>query len=134
MKYTLSSLLSKLTEVEKNIIALYEDRLGKVSDPTLKIFLNKALEDAKKRLDDIEWIKGFIVVEMTLEPMIGPDLLEYVEKMREFIEHDNYKEVEKARIEAYKKAIEMVENISPEAADLLRNFIRRSEDLLSILG
>ncbi|RLG58929.1 hypothetical protein DRN87_06170, partial [Candidatus Geothermarchaeota archaeon] len=67
--------------------------------------------------------------EMTLEPIIGPDLIEYLDKAKaalsKGISLQRIKDVEEIRIEMYRRVIDMVSNISPETADIISEFIEK---------
>ena len=137
MRYTLSSLLNRLIEGEKFFRDKFIQVSSEVKDGNIKRYLEENIKDGEKRIEELEWIKGFLVVEMTLEPIIGPNLLEYINTIVKSIENARVKEdfikVEKLRIDTYKEAIALLKNVSPEAADLLQGFIKRSEKLILTL-
>ena len=134
MRYTLSSLLSKLISVEEEFKNLYLKAIEEADDHHLKSFLNELASDVDKRIEEINWVKDFIVVEMTLEPIIGPDLIEYLDKAKaalsKGISLQRIKDVEEIRIEMYRRVIDMVSNISPETADIISEFIEKSKKAL----
>lgn len=82
-------------------------------------------------------MKGFIIIEMTLEPIIGPDLTEYLNSITssyaEGLKRANLINAEKERIKMYRQVINIVEYVSPEASDLLKDLTRRSDNLTSLL-
>ena len=136
MRYTLSSLLSKLISVEDTIKRIYLDAIEKTDSPTLKSFLKELSGDVDKRINDINWVKDFIVIEMTLEPMEGPDLNQYVDEIRSIftkVDANNVRKVEEKRVEMYNEIIKMVSRVSPEVEDIVNEFIRRSKENLAKL-
>jgi len=137
MRYTLSSLLNKLYEIENKILELYRKSVNKIDDNRMREFIDKSIVDTEKRLGDIDWVKSFIIVEMTLEPIIGPDLHQFYESIQEKLENrinpESLKDLESIRIRMYEETIKMVETVSPELVDVLEGFIRRSRDLISTL-
>ena len=134
MRYTLSSLLSRLISVEEGFKNLYLKAIEETDDPNLKSFLNELASDVDKRIEEINWVKDFIVIEMTLEPIIGPDLIEYLDKAKaalsKGISLKRIKEMEEIKIEMYRRIIDMVSNISPETADKISEFIEKSKKVL----
>jgi ferritin-like metal-binding protein YciE len=137
MRYTLSSLLNRLIEGERVLREAFIKLSAIVEDIEIRKYLENNIKETDKRIEELEWIKGFIVIEMTLEPILGPDLKEYVNKIVQYIGEAKIKEdfvkIEKLRIDTYRKAIELLKNVSPEASDLLESFITRSEELLLTL-
>ena len=130
-KYTLSSLLNKMKDVETTFSSfLYDISSSLENDDPLKQIIQELISTSNKRLKDIEWVKSF-VVEMTLEPITGLNINEYLSKMNKIVNdgsievHKKFELLLKTQLNLYDKVAKAVEYISIEAANLFREFSKK---------
>ena len=136
-RYTLSSLLNKLRDIEEMIKDLYENLYNTSKEEDLKRLIKYIYEDTAKRIKELDWVKDFIVIEMTLEPIIGPDITVYMDNIKSItrskIKKSSLKKIEEIRMEIYNEVLKMLRNFSPEACDVIEGFKERSINIISIL-
>jgi len=136
-RYTYSSLLSKLKDIEDAIKVLYIELYNECVDEDLKNLIKYMYEDTAKRIEELEWIRDFMVIEMTLEPIIGPDIFEYLNKIKSItgkeVTKSLLKKIEEIRIMIYDKVLGMLKYISPEAYDVIESFKEQSINIVSML-
>lgn len=135
-RYTLSSLLNKMKDVENTFSSFLCNILNSLeNDDPLKQVIQTLINSSEKKLKDIEWVKSF-VVEMTLEPITGLNISKYLNKMNKiftdqsFTTHKKFEHLLKTQIELYNKVGDAVEHISVEAAELFRGFSKKLNHIL----
>ncbi len=134
-RYTFSSLLNKMMEVERVLHDIIMP-LVKQSDTEVSEKLLIFLDSTEKRVSDIQWVKDFVVVEMTLEPITGLEIDSTLDNIRRIVEDNNLpldnklKEIIIIMARLYEEVAEKLRYISIEASDLFSQF---KADLLSIL-
>jgi|Deesub1362A_J573_1020465.scaffolds.fasta_scaffold00003_302 orotidine-5'-phosphate decarboxylase len=134
-RYTFSSLLNKMMEVERVLHDIIMP-LVKQSDTKISKQLLIYLDSTERRVSDIQWVKDFVVVEMTLEPITGLEIDGILGDIRRIAEDNNIPLDRKltdiisivARL--YEDVAEKLRYISIEASDVFTQF---RADLLSIL-
>ena len=135
-KYTLSSLINKMKEVEKTFTSsLYILLESTKDDKSIESMISNLIVDAEKKMKNIEWIKSFIV-EMTLEPITGLNVNMYVNRMKEIVnnrsltEGKKFEYLIKNQVELYNVVADRIEHISIEAAELFRQYGKKLSSLL----
>jgi hypothetical protein len=129
-KYTLSSLINRVVEIEKELAKLLTGTLDYITDDRLKNILLEYIDGLEERLDRLTRVKIYMVVEMVLEPITGLDTYGYMSRVNDIYHEDNldisikilkiFSLVETMYIDIAEK----IRYISPELSDELHVFVR----------
>lgn len=134
-RYTLSSLLNRMMEVEK----IFTSHLTKLIDSmqensSLKLRIKELINSSEKRMSNIEWIKSY-VVEMTLEPITNINLDKYLNRMNIILCNKEYSSdmklkylIENQKL-LYDEVSDAIKHISLEAAELFRSYSKKLDKL-----
>ena len=135
-RYTFSSLLNKMMEVERVVHDILMP-LAMQSNTDIGKKLIPYLDSTEKRVSDIQWVKEFVVVEMTLEPITDLEIDKMLGDIQR-IAGDESISLDKKLMDIvnilaviYGVVAEKLRYISIEASDLFAQF--RTE-LLSLLS
>lgn len=129
-RFTLSSLLSSLIEVEKKLSEFYQDALmrNKGEDSTYYFQLHEEHEQTEKA---IEQVKRGTIIEFALEPISGIEVRNSLKTIEETISNqmiDDRKKasiIEEATAKLFEEASTKVAHMSAEASMLLLNANKR---------
>ncbi len=137
-KYTLSSLLSRLSEFESTLSQIYDELSRETADRELKHMLTEYASKSKVRANELESIKEF-VIELALEPITGIELNSYINRIKETASkkdisvRDRVKEIELNIKELYSQISSKIKHISGEASYLLDRYVKEASERISKL-
>ena len=131
-KYTLSQLINKIIEVEE-----YTARsiLESAKDDAPNILMD-FISGVDERVRMLSEVKTSMVIEMTLEPITGIDIDDYLKPITNYRgETDQIQTIEILRhyIKLYKKIMDKVYEVSIDLYNLLYRFTRDATRVLSEL-
>lgn len=133
-KYTFSSLISYILNLENQVALFYREISQKVENKELSIFLLSLSESYLRNIELINKRRRETVVEMALEPISGLNLSSYIAKINSIINSGEIGNLDKAiqlnKIleELYVKASFKIASISPDTSELLSRLSRRKSD------
>jgi rubrerythrin len=130
-KYTFSSLISLIINIESQEAQFYREMAGRLENRELSIFLLSLSENCMRNAELIDKRRRETVVEMALEPISGLNIGSYMEKINSIISSGEMGDIDKAielsRIieDLYAKASSRIASISPDTSELLSRISRR---------
>jgi len=132
-RYTFSSLMSLLIEIEGKLGQLYEAMVKTTDEPKLKSLLSDYHKNSLKRMEMMRRARVESVVEFTLQPITGLKLTEPMAKMHAAIESkspslEKTMTIEKAVSELYVIVSPKIIQISADTGELLLTLSRESTE------
>jgi len=130
-KYTFSSLISCILNIENQAAQFYREIAGRLENRELSIFLLSLSESYMRNAELIDKRRRETVVEMALEPISGLNISSYIARINSIISSGEMRDIDKAielsRIieELYFKASSKIASISPDTSELLSRLSRR---------
>lgn len=131
-RYTFSSILTKIVELEEKIREFYSQASKSVSDDVTNLF-KKYVEESNDRINRIIWARQRSVLEMTLEYISNVPLKQILSEINKIIKDKGINiirktiKIEKKIVELYKIISEKVYFISMDISFLLDEFSKNSE-------
>ena len=136
-KYTYSSLLNNILELEKRVKALYE-KLSEESSGTLAEIFREFAVKSEDRINRVNWTRQMTVLEMTLEYITGIPLKRAIEEVDEIIRSKSGPiqkaiKVEEILSKIYKISSDKIGFMSMDASLLLDEMARESSERIKRL-
>lgn len=131
-RYTFSSILTKIIELEEKIREFYSQASKSISDDVTSLF-KKYVEESSDRINRIMWARQRSVLEMTLEYISNVPLRQILSEINKIIKDKRINiirkaiKIEKKIVELYKIISEKVYFMSMDISFLLDEFSKNSE-------
>ena len=135
-RYTFSSLMSLLIEIEDKLRQLYETMMKEIDEPKLKSLVSDYERTCMKRIDRMRKVRTESVVEFMLEPLTDLRLGEPVAMVSAVIQNKSLGKLQKAIAlegtisELYAAASPRIMQTSADAGELLAMLSRESVERL----